>query len=249
MRAAHAELVELLRDRKALHALLDDKRRDAARVRFDVGLRIDDERVAVRAVGDPHLRAVEHVVVALFFGAQLHADDVRAGVRLAHRERADMLAGHELRQILLLLRFRAVAMNLVHAQIRMRAVRQPDRRRRARDFFHRDHVRGVAHVRAAVFLGDRHAEHAEIAELLPQVHRELVGVVDFGGARRDFLRREIGERVAQHVDVFAQREIQAGHVAHECLLQMRCFRCALKFEFHSHRAAIHGMGQFHAQIA
>src|SRR6185312_2858154 len=69
MRATHAELVELLRNRKTLHALLDDKRRNAARIRLRVGLRIDYERVAIGAVGDPHLRAVEHITVAPLLGA------------------------------------------------------------------------------------------------------------------------------------------------------------------------------------
>ncbi len=32
----------------------------------------------------------------------------------------------------------------------------------------------------------RHAEHAEVAEFLPQVHRELVAAIDLGGARGDF---------------------------------------------------------------
>src|SRR5471032_2499251 len=52
MRAAHAELVELLRDGKPLHALLDDKRRNALRIGLDIRLRIHHERVAIRPVGD-----------------------------------------------------------------------------------------------------------------------------------------------------------------------------------------------------
>ena len=63
--AAHAELVELLRDREALHALLDQEGRDAARAELGLGLGIDHQRVGVRPVGDPHLAAVEQVVAAL----------------------------------------------------------------------------------------------------------------------------------------------------------------------------------------
>ena len=54
----------------------------------------------------------------------------------------------------------------------MRAVRQPDRARRARDLFHRHHVREIAHPAAAVFAGHRQAEQAHLAELRPQVLRE-----------------------------------------------------------------------------
>jgi hypothetical protein len=99
-------LSSLAAERQALDPLLDDERGDAARAGVDVGLGVDDQRVGIAAVGDPHLRAVEDVAVALRFGAQLHADDVGAGVRLAHRERADVLARDELGQVLLLLRLR-----------------------------------------------------------------------------------------------------------------------------------------------
>jgi hypothetical protein len=44
-----------------------------------VGLGIDDQRVGLRPVGDPHLRAVEHIAVAVLLGAQAHRDDVGAG--------------------------------------------------------------------------------------------------------------------------------------------------------------------------
>ena len=92
--------------------------------------RVDDRDVGVGAVGDPHLAAVEHVAVAALLGAGAHADDVRAGAGLAHRQRADVLAGDQLRQVLLFLRGGAPAAQLVDAQVRVRAVRQADRRRR-----------------------------------------------------------------------------------------------------------------------
>ena len=47
--AAHAELVELLRGRKALEILLDDEGGDAARAGGAVGLGIDHERLGERA--------------------------------------------------------------------------------------------------------------------------------------------------------------------------------------------------------
>ena len=64
-----------------------------------IGLGIDHERVGDRPVGDPHLRAVEHEAVALTVGAGAHRHDVGAGARLRHRQRADMLAGDQFRQI------------------------------------------------------------------------------------------------------------------------------------------------------
>jgi hypothetical protein len=91
-----------------------------------IGLGVDHQRVGVRPVGDPHLVAVEHVAVVALFGAQLHRHHVGAGARLAHGQRAHMLAGAELRQVFRLLLPRAPAVDLVDAQIGMRAVGQAD---------------------------------------------------------------------------------------------------------------------------
>src|SRR3954451_25371995 len=55
------------------------------------------------AIGDEGLRAVQHIAVAGLLRARLHALEVGAGARLAHRDRADQFARRELRQPLLLL--------------------------------------------------------------------------------------------------------------------------------------------------
>src|SRR5690606_11705026 len=210
--AAHAQLVELLRHGKALEPLLDDEGRDAALVGLRVGLGIDHQGVGIRAVGDPHLAAVEEVAVALLFGAQLHADDIGACTGFAHGQGANVFAADQLGQIALLLFFRAVAMNLVHTEVGMRTVGQPHRGAGAGDFFHGDHVRQVAHIGTAVFFAHSDAEHAQFAELAPQVHGELVAGVDLGGARRDLRLRELADGVAQHVDVGTEVEVEAGKV-------------------------------------
>ena len=92
--------------RETLEALLDQEGGDAARAGVGVGLGVDHQRVGVGAVGDPELGAVEDVAVALLLGPQLHRDDIGAGARLGHRERADVLARDQLRQIVALLRRR-----------------------------------------------------------------------------------------------------------------------------------------------
>jgi hypothetical protein len=198
--------------REALHALLDDEGGDAARAQLGLGLGVDHHRVGVGAVGDPHLAAVEQVVAALVLGLELHADDVAAGAGLAHRQRADVLAADQLGQVLALLRLAAVALDLVDAQVAVRAVAQADAGAGAADLLHRHHVRQVAHVGAAVGLGHGDAEHAELAHLAPQVHRELVAAVDLGGARRDLGLGEGAHGVAQRVDVVAELEVEAGQV-------------------------------------
>ena len=208
--AAHAELVEMLAVAEALEALLDDERGHAARAHLRVGLGVDDHRVGVAAVGDPHLAAVEQVMIAAALGLQCHADDVGPGAGLAHRQRADVLAADQLRQVFPLLRLAAVAVDLIDAQVRVRAVAQADCGAGAADFFHRHHVSQVAQPGAAVRLADGKAHHAELAELAPQVGRELVVAVDVGGAWCDLVLREVAHGIAQQGDVVAQIDLEGG---------------------------------------
>ena len=145
--AAHAELVELLRRRKTLEVLLDDEGGDAARAGGAVGLGVDHQRVGDRPIGDPHLRAVENIAVALAVGARAHRHHVGAGARLRHRQRADVLAGNQLGQIFAFLFGTAVAAELVDAEVGMRAVGQADRGGGARDLLHRHAMREIAQAR------------------------------------------------------------------------------------------------------
>ncbi|MNN33131.1 hypothetical protein D3C81_1468720 [compost metagenome] len=180
------------------------------RALVQVGLGVDHVGVGVGAVGDPGLAAVEHVVVAAFFGAQFHRDHVGAGVGLAHGQGADVFAADQLGQVLELLLMGAVAVDLVDAQVGVGAVGQRDRGRGAADFFHGHHVGQVAETRAAVLLGHGHPQQAHLAELLPHVGGEQVVVVDGGGARRQLAGHEGADLVAQHVDGFAESEVEAG---------------------------------------
>jgi len=68
----------------------------------------------------------------------------------------------------------------------------------------------IAHASAAVFFLDRDPEHAEIAELAPQVGRECIVLVDRGGTRRDLIGGESLDRGTQHVGGFAEVEVEAG---------------------------------------
>ena len=221
IRSAHSELVEFLRGRESPEALLDEKRGDAARARVRIRLGVDDERIGVGTVGDPHLVAIQNEHVAATLCTQLHRHYVRPRPRLAHRQRADVLAGNQLRQIPTPLLFGTVAEDLVDAEIRMRAVRETDRCRRARDLLHRDDVREIADCGAAVLVRNRDAEKSHVAHLPPQVRRKLVVAIDGGGARRDFLRGKLANRVAKHVDRFAMREIEC-RIAHGFPLSMVC---------------------------
>ncbi len=194
------------------------------RALVQVGLGVDHAGVGVRAVGDPGLAAVEHVAVAALLGAQLHGDHVGAGIGFAHGQRADVLATDQLGQVAGLLLGVAVAVDLVDAQVRMRAVGQGHRGRAAADLFHRHHMGQVAEAGATVFFGDGHAEQTHLAEFSPHVRREQVLLIDGFGARSNLGSDEGLHLLAQHVDGFTEGEIEAG-VVHEppaCLVIALC---------------------------
>src|SRR5262249_15112359 len=112
------------------------------------------------------------------------------------------------RQIPLLLLLVAVAADLVDAEIGMRAIGEPDRRRGAAHLPHRDHMVEIAQAGAAKFLLDRDAENSDVAHLPPEIGGELVLAVDVGGARRDLPGCEARPRVADHLRVIAEIEIE-----------------------------------------
>ncbi len=171
--------------------------RDAARVAW--GARVDDERVRVRRVGDPKLRAVEHEAIAAALRAQLHRHHVGTRSGLAHRERSHMLAAEELRQVARLLFRVRPAPDLVDAKIGMGAIGEPYRSGRARNLLHRDDVFEVAQPQAAPLLLDRDSVQSEFAHERPQLTREDIGRVDAGGDRLDLLSSESRGRFADRV--------------------------------------------------
>ena len=95
-----------------------------------VGLDQQQRHVAVQAVGDPGLRAVDDVVVAVELGDGADRLQVGAGVRLGEAEAAAHLAGRHPRQVLALLLFGAVALDRRSGdQVRVEDARRrhPDR--------------------------------------------------------------------------------------------------------------------------
>ena len=181
-RAAHAQLVERLGAAEALHAALDQEGGDAARPGFGIGLGIKDDRVGDRAVGDPELGAVENVAVVALLGPRCHRHHVRARAGLAHGEAAHVGAVAERRQELPLLLLRAVARDLVDAEVRVRAVGKGDGAGRAAHLLDRDDVGEIAHLRAAILSRRGDAEQAQFAHLRPEIAREGVLTVNLSRA-------------------------------------------------------------------
>jgi hypothetical protein len=124
-----------------------------------------------------------------------------------------MFAGNQLRQIFTLLLGRAVAADLVDAEIGMRAIAQAHGSGRARDFLERDAMFEIAKPRAAELFFDGDAVQADSAHFRPEVARKLVCAVDLGGAWRDLVLRKITRGRADHLGGFAQIEVEGrGYV-------------------------------------
>src|SRR6266704_1824415 len=75
-----------------------------------------------------------------------------------------MLAGDELSEVTALLLVRAVAADLIDAEVRVGAIGEPDRGGGARDFLHGNAVLEITEPCPTPFLLDRDAVHAELAQ-------------------------------------------------------------------------------------
>ncbi len=220
VRAAHAQLVELLGGGKAGKSLLDEKGGNTARTGLGVGLGVDHQHIGVGSVGDPHLVAVQHIAAGLAVGAQAHADHIGAGARLAHCQSTDMLAADQFRQILAFLLFVAVSKNLVDAEVGVGTVGERHRCRGPAEFLHGEDMVKIAHARTAVLLAHGNTEQPEIAHLAPEVGGELVFAVNIGGPRGDFGGGKIPDRVPQQDGRLVEIESESGKVdgGHSVLL-------------------------------
>ncbi len=69
----------------------------------------------------------------------------------------------------------------------------------------------VAEAEAAIFLLDGDAVQAERAHFGPEIARETVLGVDPRRERRDTVGRETPHRLADHVRILAQSEVQFSH--------------------------------------
>ncbi len=201
-----------MRRREPLEGLFNDKGGNALGPGIGIGFGIDDQRMGIRPVGDPHLVAIEDATIALFLGLKLHRDNVGSSARLAHRQRPDMFATDQFGQVFGLLFGRGVAFDLVDAQVGMRAIGQRDRGRSTADFFHGDHVLKIAKAGTAVFFGHCHAQQAKITEFAPEIVGELVTGINLGRARGDFGLGKRRDGFADCIRGFAKIEFQSGEV-------------------------------------
>ena len=171
----HAELVELAGDGDAPALHRHDDQRLVAMGLAIAGVGQKADPVGLGAVGDPHLAAVDDIVVAVGACGGLDGGDVRARAGFRHADTRHHIAGDRGREKLAAQRIRA----------------EPRQRRRRHVGLHADRHRDAACADRPELLGHHHApadvealpaifhrlgeaEEAEIAELL----EHLVGGID-----------------------------------------------------------------------
>lgn len=102
----------------------------------------------------------------------------------------------------------------------------------ARNFFHDHRVREVAQAQTADVRAGGDTEHAQLAELLPQRRGEGVFAVGSFGQRGDFAAGEVGNSVAQAVEVGAKVKVHRGHAGSRLLVRVGAAgswnRCGLR---------------------
>ncbi|MCY1292624.1 hypothetical protein D9M70_418590 [compost metagenome] len=201
-RGAQRQLTGDLRSGKALHALFEHEAADSAAMSFR--LRPDDEDIGERRVGNPHLRADKAVAALGLDGAGLHTGRIGAGVRLGQAEAADPLAADELREILLLLLFRAIGIDRIDHQRRLHAHHRAVAAVDALDFARDKAVGDVRSADAAIGIRDGHAEQAELAHLAEDLRIGRFFAIGVDDARLQPVLRIGPRRVADHTFVLGQ---------------------------------------------
>ena len=215
-RAADPQLALELAEGEAGERRLHEKRRHALVAAPPVHGGEEREHRGVRAVGHPHLGAVEHVAVTVAHGRRRHAAGVGARARLRDRQRAGDLARGQPRQVAALLRLGPMRDERIAGRV-LHEIDDGGRRARPRDLLHGEAERQRAEPGTAVRL--RHVEAhqpliAEEAQLLGGVRLRFVHL---RGERRDALAGQRARQLAGLPLVFTEPE----RVAHAAIISPR----------------------------
>src|SRR6185503_4725549 len=164
---AHAHLVELAAHRESGRGALHQEHGDALVALLllpGIETRSDEVEVGHGAVGDEHLGAVQHVVVAVAHRAGLDGRHVRAAARLGDGDGAEVPALADAGEILFLQRLAPRPVQMWRRHIVLHAHRHGQRARARARHLLVEH-RGGEEVRAGatVLLVVLHAEEAQLA--------------------------------------------------------------------------------------
>src|SRR5204863_329335 len=191
-----AQLVDVAPDGEAGRVLLGGEQADALVRRIGARIGLHHQRIdgGGARVGDEHLGAVHHVVVALAARGGADALRIAAGVGLRQAERRPVLAARHGGQVALLLLPRAVrAEHVGEHEVRVEDAREAHPA--AAELLDDHRVGGVVEAEAAVLERDGGAEEPELLHALDQRLRVLVGVLVAARDRHHLALDEAPDRV------------------------------------------------------
>ena len=175
--------------------------------------RPDDGDVGDGAGGDPHLLAVEDVLVADLARAGAHAARVRSEVRLGEAEAAELFAGGELRQPVVLLLVGSEGEDGIHDQRRLHADETAHAGVAALEFLHDQAVLDIGHAGAAIAVKVG-AEEAELAHLRDEFAREAPFAIALFDDGDEVIFDELARCVASQALVVAEQGRQSRGSPH-----------------------------------
>jgi hypothetical protein len=161
-----------------------------------------------RAVRDPELGAVEHVLVALLEGAGGHGARVGPVVGLGQTEAAEALARLQPGQPLLLLRLRAVGMDRVHDEPALNGGEGAEAGVSALELLHDEPVGDVVESRAAIAL-EGGPEDAHLAERLGDLQGERALSMMGGHDGHELLLHPVADGVPHHPLLLREQGLDA----------------------------------------
>ena len=161
--------------------------------------------IAVHAVGDEHLGAVQHVAAGDLARGGAHGGQVRAGVGLGHGHGGDLAAGGDVRHPALELLARAGVIEVRRGHVGVHQHGDGEAAVGGAAELLRQHGVGERIEARAAELGRiAHAEQAERAHLAQGLARHVALLLPGIGERHHAIGDEAPDRVAQHRVLFAE---------------------------------------------
>ena len=198
-RAAHAELVQMRAEADARrgHRHHDQRLVDVRLVVRSVGQQADE--VSARRVGDPHLAAVDHVVVTVLARRGFQPGNVRTGTDFRHADAVNLLAGDRRAKELFAQFIRAEPRQRRGAHVGLYTDRHRDTAAvNGAELFGGNNRVAVIKAHAAEFFRFGNAQQAEVAGLAEYfVDRKASGLFPFIDVRVDLVFDKLADGAAQ----------------------------------------------------
>ena len=202
-----AHLLLVLAHGEAGEAALHDEGGDAAGALGLVGHGEDHEHVGHVAIGDEDLGAVEDIVVAVQLGLGLALGGVGTGVGFGQAESTHLVTLGQHGQIFLLLLLRAMGDDGIAAQAVVGGHDVAGGGALLGQLLDADGAGQGISARAAVLLGDAHAHHAQVEQLLDVLPGILAGLVGLGSDGLHFILGEFRHHLPDQLVLTAEIEI------------------------------------------